>query len=315
MENKLVSVIVPVYNVESFLEHCVTSLLEQTYSNIEIILIDDGSTDSSGEMCDKWYEKDARIKVVHQRNKGLSAARNTGLDMAKGEYICFVDSDDFVTKEHIHLLVAAIEKTGSDFAFCDFASSKLAESSEKITSALLMTPEKCKAWLTNPISREYVLMVSSCNKLYKRDIFKDYRFEFGKFHEDEFLVNRLVFNTTKAVYLPVKSYVYRNNDESITGKENAGHLNHLHAIDAYEKRVKLALENGDEDFAEITFKWALLKLAKFYKDGSEPMKKKSMSMYIRLFDTYAEDLFEEKKYLKYMTFKKSPAIFCKIFRI
>ena len=102
MKNKLVSIVVPIYNVEKYLKRCVNSLLNQTYKNIEIILVDDGSTDSSGAICDQYKPKDNRIVVVHKSNGGLSDARNTGIDMARGEYIAFVDSDDYIHEDYIY---------------------------------------------------------------------------------------------------------------------------------------------------------------------------------------------------------------------
>ena len=104
----LISVIVPVYNVETYLDECIKSLVKQTYSKFELILIDDGSTDSSGQLCDAWKETDDRIKVIHKENGGLSTARNAGLDVAKGDYICFIDSDDFVTDNYLLSFVDAI---------------------------------------------------------------------------------------------------------------------------------------------------------------------------------------------------------------
>ena len=110
--NEKISVIVPVYNVKLYLHKCVDSILNQTYQNIEVLLIDDGSTDGSSDICDSYTEKDSRIKVVHKKNGGLSSARNTGLDMATGEYILFVDSDDYIDIEMIRRLYDALVKTG-----------------------------------------------------------------------------------------------------------------------------------------------------------------------------------------------------------
>lgn len=114
-----VSVVIPVYNVEKYLIECVDSALLQTYENVEIILVDDGATDSSGEMCDEYAQKDSRIKVIHRKNGGLSAARNTGLDAASGEYIYFLDSDDYIEKNTISDLVSTIEQEDADVVFFD----------------------------------------------------------------------------------------------------------------------------------------------------------------------------------------------------
>lgn len=117
----LISVIIPVYNVEKYLCKCIDSTLAQTYTNIEIMLIDDGSTDNSGKICDEYVLKDARIKVIHQPNAGVSAARNAGLDLAKGEYVCFVDADDTVKEEYIYSLFSPIGNKRCDIAMCGYS--------------------------------------------------------------------------------------------------------------------------------------------------------------------------------------------------
>ena len=197
---KLISVIVPVFNVENFIDVCISSLIKQSYSNIEIILVDDGSTDESGLHCDKWAEVDKRIKVFHQANGGLSAARNTGLNHASGDYICFVDSDDFVMEDYVKCMVDAIEETDADVAICDVITAKWPVLTKPITSNRILDAAECRTWLDNLISREYVLMVVSWNKLYKKELFADNRFEEGKLHQDEFMINKLVFNINKMVF-------------------------------------------------------------------------------------------------------------------
>ena len=118
--SKLVSIVVPVYNVEKYLERCVDSLINQTYKNIEIILVDDGATDNSGELCDKLLFKDSRIKVFHKLNGGLSDARNYGINQATGEYLLFVDSDDWVENEIVEKLYNSIEQNSADISVCGF---------------------------------------------------------------------------------------------------------------------------------------------------------------------------------------------------
>ena len=119
---KLVSIIVPVYQVKEYVGECVESLRAQTYTNLEILLVDDGSTDGSGEICDEYVRSDNRIRVIHQKNRGLSAARNTGLDQAAGEYVAFVDSDDVVLPDFIETLYDLSGRYQADIAACDAAS-------------------------------------------------------------------------------------------------------------------------------------------------------------------------------------------------
>ncbi|SFO24716.1 Glycosyltransferase involved in cell wall bisynthesis [Pseudobutyrivibrio sp. UC1225] len=315
-QDKLISVIVPVYNVESFLDCCITSIIKQTYTNFELILVDDGSKDSSGTICDEWYKKDSRIKVIHQSNGGLSAARNAGLNQAKGEYICFVDSDDFLKENYLEAFMIAMKKTDADIAICDIVSSRLAETEKPLDEVIILNSSKeCREWLVNPLSREYVLMVVSWNKMYKREIFNDLRFDKGKFHEDEFMINKLLQKINKVTFVPIKSYVYRNNDESITGSKNNNDIRHLHVIDAYIERVKLAVEAGGEDdlqFAAVTLKWALLKTASFYKEGNKSMQYASKKKYDDIFNEY-QKLLTDKQRIKYKMFTVTPGLFCKKF--
>ena len=118
-EQPLISVIVPVYNVEKYLKKCVNSITSQTYENLEILLVDDGSTDSSGQICNEFEKNDARIKVIHKKNGGLSDARNAGLDRAKGQYYAFIDSDDYIQDNTIEIMLNAVKKNKSEIAICN----------------------------------------------------------------------------------------------------------------------------------------------------------------------------------------------------
>lgn len=308
---KLISVIVPVFNVENFIDVCISSLIKQSYSNIEIILVDDGSTDSSSMLCDKWATEDARIKVIHQTNGGLSAARNAGLDIATGDYICFVDSDDFVMEDYVKCMVDAIEETDADVAICDVITAKWPALTTPITSNRILDAAECRTWLDDLISREYVLMVVSWNKLYKKELFADNRFEEGKLHEDEFMINRLLFNIKKMVYVPLEEYVYRMNSSSITGSENEFNVAHLDVIDAFTDRIDVSLVNKDVGFAKITLRNTMYKLADYYfkMEGHQSVIKSKMR---DVLDKY-RGIITTKQKLKYELFMVSPAVFKMIF--
>ena len=120
MMDKLVSIVVPVYNVDKYLDKCVNSIINQKYKNLEIILVDDGSTDESGKKCDLWAEKDNRIRVIHKENGGLSDARNVGIDNSKGYYISFIDSDDFIENDMIEVLLKEIKENNCDISICGY---------------------------------------------------------------------------------------------------------------------------------------------------------------------------------------------------
>ena len=145
MEEKkvpLISVIIPVYNVEKYLNRCVQSVCNQTYHNLEIILVDDGSTDNSGKLCDEWAVKDLRIKVIHKDNGGLSSARNIGLDNAKGEYIGYVDSDDWIDMEMYSYLWTILKSYQVDVAFCDFYRFRKRVPNKKVKEKIILREGK-----------------------------------------------------------------------------------------------------------------------------------------------------------------------------
>ncbi len=310
--DKLVTVIVPVYNVEKYLDECVGSIVSQTYDNLEIILVDDGSTDSSGVLCDKWNEKDDRIRTIHKQNGGLSSARNAGLEVAGGDYISFIDSDDYITVDYLEELVNALEKEDADFTFCDIESPRLGDAERRVTEPIVMSAGECRDYLLNPLSREYVLMVIACNKLYKRTLLEKVRFVPGRLHEDEFMISNIIYDIKKAVYCPFRNYIYRVNDQGITGKENTYNVRHLDVIDAYEDRIKRALNHSDNGFASNTFKWALLKMVSYYRDGDDAMKKQARVKFACLYDRYKK-LLSGKQKAKYLLFKVNPEAYLKLF--
>ena len=142
METELISVIVPVYNVKPYLRRCVDSVLHQTYRNLEILLVDDGSTDASGAICDEYAAQEGRVTAVHQKNGGLSAARNTGLERAKGTYLCFVDSDDFLDSRMLETLCRDLQEQDADVAVVGF---RMFEREEELAPAELTVPVQCMA--------------------------------------------------------------------------------------------------------------------------------------------------------------------------
>lgn len=213
----LISIIIPVYNVKDYLDRCMDSIVNQTYINIEIILIDDGSDDGSGEMCDRWARQDCRIKVFHKTNGGLSSARNLGLDKAAGKYIGFVDSDDYIKEDMYELLLAGMEKE-IDIACCgtmivypeeqkrrveyyDRASSRKVFSNSEAVRELLI--------------KRY-LSFSSCNKLFRRELYRQLKYPVGKTSEDLPVTYELVKRSRKVVNIGKTRYFYCYRKDSIT---------------------------------------------------------------------------------------------------
>lgn len=152
-ENPLITIVVPIYNVERFLRPCIESILGQTYKNLEIILVDDGSTDSCGKICDKYEKIDSRILVIHQENKGLSEARNAGIDAATGEYIAFIDSDDYVRGNYTETLLHALVENDAEIAVCSFQyvdeEGKYIRNSSRLKEKRKLIPESNFLWQTD----------------------------------------------------------------------------------------------------------------------------------------------------------------------
>lgn len=212
----LVSIIVPVYNVEKYIYGCITSILTQTYDNLQVILVDDGTPDNSGKICDDFAQKDNRVSVIHKANGGLSSARNAGLDIAKGDYIIFVDSDDYLADNAVEILVAANEKYGADFVQFYMIHTNNEEYSKKHAdenyNAEMLTDIKQMFWkMYNTVGSGE----SACTKLYKREMFDGLRFKEGIIHEDTHFVTLLIQKTKRALYLDSKLYYYVIHENSI----------------------------------------------------------------------------------------------------
>ncbi len=217
----LISVIIPVYNVQNYLERCLESVKKQSYANLEIILVDDGSTDRSGELCDQIAKTDARITTIHQQNQGLSAARNAALEIIHGEYVTFVDSDDTVSESMVAKLYDLCFKNHTLMSICSFQevfpeklryidfSTHWPESPK--TDTVLDTPACLKAMLL-----EQGFTVSAWGKLYHRELFKDVRFPVGALHEDVGTTYQLVLKCPQIAFSPSPEYNYYQNQDSIT---------------------------------------------------------------------------------------------------
>lgn len=208
MEKPLISVIVPVYKVEQYLDRCLKSIVNQTYKNLEIILIDDGSPDNCPLICDEWKKKDNRIKVIHIQNQGVSAARNIGLDVATGTYIGFVDSDDWIADDMYELLLGNALETGADISHCSFYKA------ESVTSYSEGMGTGTRFICNNPKGIEECLKIESFilsiwNKLYKKQVLEDVRFEVGHYISEDTLFNFLAFKKSKkTIYDGKPKYYY-----------------------------------------------------------------------------------------------------------
>jgi len=219
--DKLVSVVVPIYNVDEFLEECIESILSQQYKNIEVILVDDGSTDTCLEICNKYKMKDDRITVIHQANSGLSAARNAGLEIANGEYVTFIDSDDVVSTRMIEILLEIAEKNEADISCCGYQ--KFTKSCPKSDRVNVFDQKRIEVisgavMVAAMYSGQFVNSgFVAWNKLYKKKLFKDNNilYPIGKIYEDTYVTYKLFYYSAKVAIIDECLYYYRLRVNSI----------------------------------------------------------------------------------------------------
>lgn len=230
-QSALISVIVPVYNVEAYLKACISSIVNQSYPNLEILLIDDGSTDRSGEICDAWKARDGRIIVIHQANRGLSEARNAGLERARGAFIAFVDSDDFIAPEMYARLAERMIADGSDMCVCGY----------EIIREDGRSLNRCKNCTLDAGGAMHALLgtslIENCvwNKLYRRDAIQGVRFPAGRHYEDVFWFYQIIARARKISLMDANCYFYRKRPHSITMQAYSPMS--LHVIEGHLQRL------------------------------------------------------------------------------
>ena len=247
MKNGLISIIVPVYKVEKYLCKCVDSILSQTYKNIEVILVDDGSPDLCGKICDSYLKKDNRVKVIHKSNGGLSSARNAGIEIAKGEYIGFVDADDYIDSRMYEILHSAITKESADMAVCELVMvdefGKYIEEKKELHNDIITGNEKY-----NIMFLKWHFIVA-WNKLYSRHIFDNLKYEVGKIHEDEFIIHKILGKCKRIVTVQDELYYYVQRNDSIMGQGREAisikSCNYIEAL--YDRYYFLKKRNVDTD--------------------------------------------------------------------
>ena len=209
----IISIIVPIYNVGKYLPRCIESILNQTFNNFELILVNDGSTDNSGVVCDDYAKKDTRIKIVHKSNGGVSSARNAGLYVAKGEYIGFVDPDDYIDKNMYEKLYRLCIDNNSDIAICRFNREINGKIQNKESTEEIIELNNMEAM--NELFKGNLYRFSLCNKLFSKKCFNDVLFPEGRMHEDLSTTYKLFANSKKAVYIDYYGYIYVKRENSI----------------------------------------------------------------------------------------------------
>ena len=245
--NKKVSIIVPVYNVEEYIDKCIDSLLQQTYKNIEIILVDDGSTDLSGEKCDNYKSQDERILVFHKSNGGLADARNYGINKSSGDFLIFVDSDDWIESNTVENAISVMNDDQSDM----------------VVYGITIDYENGKKKVKAPLKKECIdkkraliyinsfkgIDVSACNKMFKRKLFNNISFPYGKLCEDYYIMYKIFDCCSKISIIPSPYYHYFQRTNSISRNSNVN-MDYLYAA---EEEVEY-FKNHHEDilFSAIT---------------------------------------------------------------
>lgn len=291
-----VSIIVPVYNVEKYLEECVDSIINQTYKNLEIILIDDGSTDRSSEICDRYAKADDRILVIHQKNGGLSDARNTGLDNCSGDFIMFVDSDDRIKPETVEIMYKELKD--ADAEICIGGIQQFGNKTEPITI------EQTRKYINgtealNEYFAHIAYYVVACGKLYKKECFNNLRFDTGKIHEDEFILHKLFYEIKKIVCINDLLYEYRRTGSSIT--LSAYTIHNADVVEAFGKRFEFFIEKKLNILASKTFSIMTSSYLCMLKNGFFPNKTNKREKELR---KIYKKCFEEGKKIGIIDFRR-----------
>ena len=228
---ELVSIIVPIYKIENYLDRCISSIVSQSYKNLEIILVDDGSPDKCPKICDDWLVKDSRIKVIHKKNGVLSDARNKGLNVASGKYISFIDGDDWISNDFYQILYKALIEYDAQISASEviWVYDDNQKKEEFKYNKKVFSPEEALQTLLNGKGFYAV----TWNKLYKKSLFNDVKFPVGKLHEDEFVTYKLIDKANKLILCKNTNYYYRQRQGSIMKEWS---LKHLDVLEAYFER-------------------------------------------------------------------------------
>ncbi len=312
--NPLVSVVVPVYDVEKYIDRCIVSIVEQTYENLEIILVDDGTPDNSGIICDEWAKKDNRIVVYHKQNGGLSDARNFGTAKAKGEFVTYIDSDDYVLPEYVEHLYNNLVKHNADISCCDFENvyseeRKLDFDKNKEMNTISKTSGRnaCRDLLASKNGFFYV--IAPC-KLYKKNILEQYKYPVGRYHEDEATTYKYLYSSETVVSSDKKLYAYFQNQTSIT--HNKSNKRREDSVWALTERTKFFQLQQDRE-TEIA---AWDGLISFYiYENYDVLKRFSKDAYAFAKQHWFNGDLSSKAKIKFILYAISPRLYKKVINI
>ena len=239
----MISVIVPIYKVEPYLSQCIDSILKQTYTDFEVLLIDDGSPDRCGLICDEYAKKDTRIRVFHNENEGISSARNCGLDMAKGELISFIDPDDWVEPTMFECLQEALVRYDADISAGGFVFEQEKQKIQMFETAVYGPNEILEALTLQKVNNHM------WNKLYRKELFNSVRFPFSRTYEDYFVMHLVVCSARRTVTIPDLVYHYRIREESVVKTDSISHL--IDYADATIERYDFCMKHIENPSQEV----------------------------------------------------------------
>lgn len=307
-----ISVIIPIYNSEYYLKKCIESVINQTYKNLEIILVNDGSTDKSSYICNEYMMKDDRIKVINKENGGVSDSRNYGISASTGEYIAFLDSDDWIDSNLYNVLYNLIIKNNSDISVCNFKRVNNEEEKLKFSSNEFIY-NNIEA-IEEIYGERYIQFIGVVwNKLYKRELFSELRFPKGRIHEDEYISPLLMFKAKKIVYTDRELIYYRKTLNSIMNtKFNVKRLDYLYVL---RERNKFFKENNLSELYQKGINSEVEKIIEsyFYVQESDIKNKKEVMQQIYKYFIYIEKSIniklESNIKRKAKLFKCSPLIY------
>lgn len=307
----LVSVIVPVYNVEKYLARCLDSIVNQTYQNIEIILVNDGSTDASGEICQQYAKNDSRICLFTQENQGLSAARNTGLDHMNGEYVTFVDSDDYISLSFVEILLKALLELKALIAICRFD----IIDEEKAGRGTLCSGAKANFRILsrdniyNEIDRRTrVVTPAVWGKIYLKSIFDGLRFDVGRLHEDAFIFHKIYDRIDTVCYTDTILYYYVQTSNSITRQEQNYWKRSADLLDAGFKRLEYFQDYGKKKYIRKAERHIMNTITGIC-DKAMVDDKKRRDMLSAVKDRIEQVTGRKKFFLQYFLFCLSPSLY------
>ena len=315
---KKISIIVPVYNVEKYINRCVESLIRQTYSNIEILLIDDGSKDSSGKLCDELCSKDPRIKCFHKTNGGLADARNYGLDQATGDYIGFVDSDDYIDEDMYKVLIAAAEKYNKKIVSgidCNLYDNGISYKPELILEEDEISKKEI---IRRFLFRDAEPSLGVCNKLFNAELFKDIRFPKGYINEDSIVLAKLYKYSDGIVLCSKAIYYYCHREGSITKSAFKDRINDYIAMN---NMVREELSSMDYRFIEdgcnlnllFAYRETISNLINY--NGPKERYKELKTNFKKTYRLLSWDGISTKQHLKLLVFYISPRMYIMMQRI